>query len=105
MAKFYGAIGYANDIETVIGIHTPEITEVIYCGDVIKNNKRSQTTDNVNDDITTNNVISIIADPFATKNFHSIVYAVFMGIKWKVTVAEVQYPRVLLTLGGVYNER
>lgn len=105
MAKFNGAIGYATSDEPVVGIHTQSVTEVIYCGNVMKNNRRTQTTDNVNDDITTSNIISIIADPFANMNFQSMVYAVFMGVKWKIVNVEVQYPRLLITLGGVYNER
>ena len=27
-----------------------------------------------------------------------------MGAKWKITDVEVQYPRLLLTIGGLYNE-
>ena len=49
------------------------------------------------------NEISLVADPYARENFHMIRYACFMGTRWEVTSVEVQYPRLVLTLGGVYN--
>lgn len=103
MAKFYGAIGYAKTVETMPGVWTEQITERDYYGDVIRNSRRLQSSDKVNDDINISNQISIIADPYAINNFHSMRYAEFMGAKWKISDVEVQYPRLLLTLGGLYN--
>lgn len=103
MAKFYGAIGYAKTVETMPGVWTEQITERDYYGDVIRNSRRLQSSDKVNDDININNQISIVADPYAINNFHSMRYAEFMGAKWKISDVEVQYPRLLLTLGGLYN--
>ena len=103
MAKFYGALGYAKTVETMPGVWTEQITERDYYGDVIKNSRRLQSSDKVNDDININNQISIVADPYAINNFHSMRYAEFMGAKWKISDVEVQYPRLLLTLGGLYN--
>ena len=103
MAKFYGAIGYAKTVETMPGVWTEQITERDYYGDVIRNSRRLQSSDKVNDDINISNQISIVADPYAINNFHSMRYAKFMGAKWKISDVEVQYPRLLLTLGGLYN--
>ena len=103
MAKFYGAIGYAKTVETMPGVWTEQITERDYYGDVIRNSRRLQSSDKVNDDINISNQISILADPYAINNFHSMRYAEFMGTKWKISEVEVQYPRLLLTLGGLYN--
>ena len=103
MAKFYGAIGYAKTAETMPGVWTEQITERDYYGDVIRNSRRLQSSDKVNDDISISNQISIVADPYAINNFHSMRYAEFMGAKWKISDVEVQYPRLLLTLGGLYN--
>ena len=103
MAKFYGPIGYAELVETKPGVWENHIFERYYRGDVVRNNRRLQTTDQVNDDISISNEISIVADPFANGNFHKILYIGFMGTKWKVSNIEVQYPRLILTLGGVYN--
>lgn len=105
MAKWYGVIGYAETVETSPGVWKEKITERNYSGDVIRNTSRwSTSSDSTNDDLTVNNQISILADPFAYQNFHSIKYLEFMGAKWKVTNVDAgQYPRLLLTIGGVYN--
>jgi hypothetical protein len=103
MAKFYGAIGYATTEKTSPGVHKVVITERYYFGDVVKNNRRLQSSEYVNDDVTVSNLISIVADPYAIQNFHAIRYAEFMGAKWKVTTVEEQFPRLLLTLGGLYT--
>jgi len=104
MAKFYGSIGFANITETAPGVWTEGITEYSYTGDVIRNTRRLESGENLNDNITINNMISIIADPFANENFHAIRYVKWMGASWKVTNVEVQRPRLLLTIGGLYNE-
>ena len=103
MAKFYGVIGYAVTEETERGIYEERIVEKEHFGDVVRNTRRLSNAAKVNDDITISNQISIVADPFANNNFHSMRYVLFMGSKWKVTEVEVQYPRLILTLGGVYN--
>ena len=103
MAKFYGVIGYAITEETEPGIYEERIIEKEHFGDVVRNTRRLSNAAKVNDDITISNQISIVADPFAYNNFHSMRYVSFMGSKWKVTEVEVQYPRLILTLGGVYN--
>lgn len=104
MAKFYGVIGYMVTEETVPGVWEEVVTERNYSGDVLKNTKRYQSSENLNDDISTNNLISIVADPFAYQNFFAIKFVRWMGASWKVTNVEVQRPRLILTLGGVYNE-
>lgn len=104
MGKWFGKVGYVWLNETTPGVYTEDITEREYYGDVVRNVRRLQSTDKVNDDINISNEISIVADPFAYTNFHYIRYVEFMGAKWKVTTAEVKYPRIHLTLGGVYNE-
>ena len=103
MAKYYGLIGYAETVETAPGVWKEQITERVYYGDVIRNSRRLQSTEHLNDDINISNQISIVADPYAINNFHSMPYDEFMGAKWKMSDIEVQYPRLLLTLGGVYN--
>ena len=103
MAKFYGKIGYANTVETKPGVYEEQIVERSYYGDLIHNTSRLQSADQVNDIINISNEISIVADPYATNNFHTMRYAVFMGTKWKISNVEVSYPRLILTLGGVYN--
>lgn len=103
MAKFYGIIGYAVTKETEPGIYEELVVENAYYGDVLKDSRRLQERAKVNDDITISNRISIIADPFANNHFHSMRYVEMMGTKWKITDVEVAFPRLILSVGGVYN--
>ena len=104
MAKFYGVIGYAETVETSPGVWIDRIVERPAYGDVLKDsNKWSNSNDGVNDNLSIANRFSIIADPNSANNFHSMKYIEYMGAKWKITNVEVQYPRLLLNVGGVYN--
>lgn len=105
MAKFFGKIGYGVDQELRPGVIIPGITEREYYGDLLSNVRRYENSGNANDDLNISNQISIVADPFAYQNFHSILYVEFMNAKWKVTSVDVQYPRLILSIGGVYNDR
>ena len=103
MAKWYGEIGFAETVETKPGVWVEQITKRNYYGDVTRDSRRLQTADKLNDNINISNQISIISDPYANEHFHSIRYAFYMGTRWKITDIEVQYPRLNLTLGGVWN--
>lgn len=103
MAKYYGMVGYAETVETRPGIWEEVITERPYYGDVIRNIRRLETGESVNDNVVINNSISIVADPYAYQHFLAMRYVKWMGANWKVTNVEVQSPRLLLTIGGVYN--
>lgn len=102
--KWYGVIGYANTEETEPGIWEETIIEKQYYGDLDNNRYRRQNNDYKNDDIVLYSDISIIADPFAIENYSKIVYVEINNQKWKVTSVEPKYPRLVLTVGGVYNE-
>ena len=103
MAKFYGVIGYEQTIETSPGVWEESIVERNYYGDVERNTRRLQSSEYLHDDITISNEISIVADPFATDNFHSMRYVVYRDVKWKIVNIEERRPRLILTLGGIYN--
>ena len=103
MAKYFGKIGFAELVEVKPGVWKEQITEREYFGDLLRDTRRLQSTNQLNDDINIANELSIIADPFANENFHSMRYIEYMGTKWKVSTVEVQYPRLRLTIGGVYN--
>lgn len=104
MDRYYGEVGYRETYESEPGIWDERIIPKPYMGDVLKNYVR-YTTENTTTIKTPicNNSISIVADPFAFENFHNIVYATYMGTKWTVSNVSVQYPRLILALGGVYN--
>ena len=104
MAKFCGKIGFEKTKQTGVDVYEECIEEHEYFGNVIRNKGRVNYGDQKNANVNVSNQISIVADPFANDNFHSIRYVEWMGSKWLVTEVEVQYPRLILSIGGVYNE-
>lgn len=103
MAKYHGKIGYAKQFEIKPGVWTEKIIEKECFGDVPNASFMNQTSNEVNDDLRLNNRISIIADTFAIENFQFMRYLTYMGVKWHISNVEVQYPRLILSIGGVYN--
>lgn len=104
MARYYGHVGFSDgSAETSPGVWDERIVRRPYYGDASRYTRRLQTGDDINDSIVANNVISIVSDPYALQNFHAIRYAEWLGIKWKVTSVEVQYPRLILTIGEEYH--
>lgn len=104
MAKYFGKVGYGpTPVETAPGVWNETIVEREYAGDILRNTRKLQAGESVNDDLSVNNSISIVADPYANENFFAIRYVQWMGALWTVTEVEVQRPRLLLRLGGVYN--
>lgn len=101
--KYYGQIGFAETEETSPGVFVEQIVERTYYGDVLDYSRSLQSSDKVNDNVRITNQISIVADDMAYKSMASIRYAVFMGIKWKVTNVKVLTPRLQLTLGDEWN--
>lgn len=103
MAKFYGDVGFSENQETTPGVWKTIIVPRKYYGDFNRNHFRPKSANQVNDNIVVQNEISIIADPYARLNFHSIKYVEYLGTKWKITSVDVQYPRLILTMGDVYT--
>ena len=103
MARFYGEVGFGHAVEGAAGVFSDVITEKKYYGDVTRNARRLQSTQEVNQNPVIENSISIIADEYANGNINAIRYVRWMGTLWVATVAEVQRPRLILRLGGVYN--
>lgn len=104
MAKFYGEIGFAISKETAPGVCTDTIERRFYYGEVIS--RRIQTTNgtSINDNVNVSDEISIVSDPFANEHYFAMKYVTYMGVKWKVENISVQFPRLVLSLGGIYNE-
>lgn len=103
MAKWFGKVGYSITEETEPGIWEETIVEREYYGDMTSDRRKRQNSGEVNDDINLANVISIVADPFAYQNCSNITYVEIMGSKWKISDVEVQRPRLIMTVGGVYK--
>lgn len=103
MARYFGNIGYATTVETSPGVWTEVISKKRYFGDVFYNRRRLESSGGINDNVLSTAEISVVADPYAYDHFHQIRYIEFMGAEWKVSNVEVRRPRLILTLGGLYN--
>lgn len=104
MGKFYGKVLFAQtNVEVRPGVWKDQITQRPYYGDELKLVSRQQQGDGINDNLNIDNQLSIVADPFAYENFSSMKAVELMGSFWKITSVEVRRPRLILTIGGVYN--
>lgn len=103
MARFSGKVGFAETIKTGPGKWEEKITERHYYGDVTRAVRRLESGTDINDNIVINSEISIVADPYAQQHVFAIRYAEWQGAKWKVSNAEPLYPRIILSLGGIWN--
>ena len=103
MAKYYGKIGFASTIEVAPGVHEETIVERQYRGDILQNSRRIQERDDIVPDMQVTNRISVVMDPFVQTHFFAIRYIWWAGVRWTVSEATVEYPRLHLRLGGVYN--
>jgi hypothetical protein len=105
--RFQGAVGYANDEETAPGVWTEVITEKSYYGDILMQARRledsAQIPPTLNTDVTVENRISIVADVYAYDNFAKMRYVRWNGSNWTVTRVEVQRPRLIMSIGGLWN--
>ena len=102
--KFAGVVGYETLMEVRPSNWQSVIVERKYRGDISRCSRRLQSADKVNEDIVISNEIEILADAFAFENFSNIKYVVWMGTKWKVNTITVEPPRLILEIGGVYND-
>lgn len=102
--RYYGQVGYFDTVEVKPGLFENKMIYKTYKGDVVRNYKRNQDGSKVNTDIAVNNSISIVADPYAQEHFFKIKCVEWQGALWKVSSVEVQYPRLILELGGLLDE-
>jgi hypothetical protein len=103
MARFHGVVGYGETEEKAAGVWEDVIVEKSYFGDVVRNTRKLQEEGNLNKELSVQNSISIVADAYANEHFFAIRYIRWAGSLWTVTDVEVQRPRLILRLGGVYN--
>lgn len=101
--KWFGEVGYAVEVDEGDGVYRNDIVTRNYYGDILRNSKQDASNQQINNNFRINNQISVVSDPFLMENFHKIVYVTFMGTKWKVASVDVQYPRLILSIGDVYK--
>lgn len=104
MAKWYGDIGFLETSEVEPGIWIEqEIVKRPYYGEIISNKWKRQFGGQVNDNVDINNQISILADEYAFNHVSTMAWIEFYGEKWKISDVEVQHPRLIINIGGVWN--
>lgn len=103
MRKYCGKIGYQVDEETRPGVIEHIVKEKTYYGDIQSLGRNTQNGTGANDDLTLSMKISILADPFIQNNIDTLCYLTLNGVRWKITYVDIQYPRLILTTGGIYN--
>lgn len=103
--KVHATIGFVDTVESKEkpGKWEKVVTEKKRYLDVLNYSRRLESDDNVNGDFKINNKLSVLMDPFIQENFRTIAYVVLLGTKWKITSADISYPRLILTVGGKYN--
>lgn len=104
MARFAGLVGFVHSVRTAPGVTQEVVTEKgPYYGDVKRASMSMQQGSSVNTELTTSNLIEIVADEYASENSFAIRFVERAGVPWAVTEVTVERPRLLLRLGGVYH--
>ena len=105
MTRYYGAIGFAESVETAPGVIRDRITERYYKGDVIRNQVRWNPEDQVNEIMRVDNSISVIADPYFESHIQAMRYITWLGQRWKISSIQVERPRITLQIGSEYHDQ
>lgn len=104
MAKFAGLVGYVTQAETTPGVWSPVEQTRMMKGDFYMESSRHQNGDKVNKDIALNHRVSLVGDAYTFENYYAIRWIEIEGVKWEVTSIEVKRPRLIVNIGGLYNE-
>lgn len=102
--KYYGNIGFVVTEETSPGVWSPTTVLKKYYGDMLRLMRNTTSGEHINDGLQFNSQISILCDPWFDEHLSQIKFVEFMNCRWKIASVDVNYPRINLTLGGLYNE-
>lgn len=103
MARYSGLVGYVTDVEEPPGVWTPDENPVVMKGDIIRASTTNQDDGKVNANISLNHRVSLIGDAYAFNTYYAIKWIEIDGRKWEVKSVEIQRPRLIVTLGGLWN--
>lgn len=106
--RFAGLVGYIETEETSPGIHLPVETTRKMRGDVLsaktQNSQDGRTTEtSLYKDIRLSHRFSLVGDAYSFKNYMYLKWIIVEGHKWEVSSVEIQSPRLLISIGGLYN--
>lgn len=103
MAKWAGKIGFAETVKGEDDISRTTIVEQSYKGDVLQNNRKWDDSERINGDFSISNRISVVAKDYMLTHLQYMRYITWQGAKWRITSVSVMYPRVILSIGDLYN--
>lgn len=103
MARFYGRVGFGHAVEVRPGVIDDVITERKLYGDVLRPGRSFDEDGQVNRNTQMTNRISVLADDYAAENVYAIRFVEWKGVLWYVTKVDEERPRLIFSLGEVYN--
>lgn len=105
MARYAGVIGFSNSVETPVGsgVWRKSVTEREYRGSLTRIGQTFNDESSVNGEVAPATTISVVADSYAIGHFLEIKYVVWAGEKWTVSQVQFVKPRLIITLGDVFN--
>ena len=104
MARFFGRIGFVDTYESSPGVWSERTIAPTYYGDVLSDRRRYNSGESINDNIVLVNYISVVGDTFMLENYHTMKWVEYKDCKWAITAVELEYPRVKINFGGLWNE-
>lgn len=103
--RWFGKIGFGTEVDKGYGNVEKEPIEKQYYGELTRSSQKNQYgQSSTNAEITLNNELQIVADKWALTHIHDMIYAEIAGAKWNILSVEEHYPRLYLSIGGVYHE-
>lgn len=102
MTRYSGLVGYGQQVEVEPGVWDTEDKEVMMKGDLLRQNANIQDS-GINDKVSLNHRVSLIGDAYAFDNYYNMKWVTVNGFKWAVSAIELQRPRLIVTLGGIWN--
>lgn len=103
---YYGRIGYVSTSQDPDHPTTwnESVSWRYYPGELSALSHRwMNSAEDSNSNINITNKLSIIADPYMCQNASAIRYVELMGSAWYVDSIQIEYPRIILSVGGVAN--
>ena len=99
-----GVIGYGEQTKTAPGV-TDEVTiEKKFRGDLVRPpSSGPEEGAKVLDDLRVGVTISVVAGAYHSTHVHAMRYISWQGKLWKVANVDVNFPRLIIRLGGLYN--
>lgn len=105
--KYGGNIGFGFPTEGTgnrEGIWDDVIEEHLCYGDILSATQRMlDGNSTVNENVRVSDRISIITDDYVARHLSRMRYVEYIGARWEISSIENKPPRVILTIGGLYN--